>query len=309
MSLNAGARLVRVQPIRLHNRILPALFFSPDANQPYRNRTASTSTASQPKNLHPNPQTTTAHPDTLNPPASTRPPALDLPVRDANTGRLIHLFRLGRAYTTFYKTGLSAVLTNRRLLAASTTTSPHSRATLHLQARVRHDSARLPLFGLLALICGEFTPLIVLVFPQLTPYTCRIPAQTAVIRRGSEARRHASFRALAYRAGSADGHICRSLGLGSTLWDKAGYDVPFARGRADAAVRFLVRDDALLRSGGGVPLLVDEEVVIACEARGIDTLGKDTAWLRGRLQAWVAGTVAGSDAEAVEKTRALLLRG
>ncbi|KAI8945153.1 hypothetical protein F4801DRAFT_569354 [Xylaria longipes] len=394
MSLNAGARLVRVQPTRLHHAMqqrpssvsgIP-LGFALSLSQAHRYsriassrsiypknalqtqfRSASTSSASQPKTSaaasfeKAPPTLPESISDPLNPPASTRPPPLDLPVRDPSANLFMHLFRLGKAYTTFYKTGLKAVFTNRRLLRdlpdtpppglptpatsvrgsasaatiAATTPLPNSalsrsldksanptRASLLLRARVRHDTARLPLFALIVLVCGEFTPLIVLVFPRLTPYTCRIPAQAAVIRRSIEARRATSLRALSYvdatdsaaLAKVADGHICRSLGLGSPLWDKAGFDVPWARSRAADVVRRIVQDDAMLRSGGGVRALVDDEVVLACEERGIDTLGKETASLRRRLEAWVAksapsqmGDVGAALKEATDKVRRLLL--
>lgn len=140
-----------------------------------------------------------------------------------------------------------------------------------------------------------------------------------MIRRTVEARRAASFRALAHTsedalAQVADGHICRSLGLGSALWDKMGVDVPFAKARAAEVVRRIVQDDTLLRSGGGVGALVDDEVVLACEERGIDTLGKDVAELRERLEAWLAksapedtGDAEGMMKEATGKVRGLLL--
>lgn len=164
------------------------------------------------------------------------------------------------------------------------------------------------------LVCGEFTPLVVLLFPHLTPYTCRIPSQIAVLQRAAEARRAASFRAFPTAAASssrADGHICRVLGLGHAAWDKVGFDVPFARARSAGAVARIAHDDALLRSGGGVRLLVDDEVVLACEERGIDTLGKDVASLRGKLEDWVARSAPSKtgdgEAEAREKVRGLLL--
>lgn len=140
------------------------------------------------------------------------------------------------------------------------------------------------------LVCGEFTPLVVLLFPHLTPYTCRIPSQIAVLRKAAEARRAASLRSYPVAAGSSrdDGHICRVLDLGHTTWDKVGLDVPFARSRAAKAVARIALDDAQLRSGGGVRLLVDDEVFLACEDRGIDTHEKDVAFLRGKLEDWVA---------------------
>ncbi|KAI0487036.1 hypothetical protein F4859DRAFT_324981 [Xylaria cf. heliscus] len=359
MSLNARARLVRAQPAHLHHAIQHRTFsashipfrlaLSPIHGHRYsriaspRNphpknafqahiRSAPASTASQPKVSAPDTRLEKPPPpmrdilsDPLNPPASTRPPPLDLPVRDPSSHLISYLFHLGKAYMTFYKTGLKAVFTNRRLARSSDKTSANTiptRATLLLRARVRHDTSRLPLFALIMLICGELTPAIVLLFPRVTPYTCRIPAQAAVISRSLEARRAAAFRALAHaerRGGGglaqvADGHICRSLGIGSPLWDRTGFAVPFAKARAAAAVGRLVQDDAMLRAGGGVRALVDDEVVLACEERGIDTLEKDIASLRRRLEAWVAksapsqtGDVEAAVNEATTKVRGLLL--
>ncbi|KAI1149107.1 hypothetical protein F4825DRAFT_469443 [Nemania diffusa] len=361
MTLTAGTRLVRVQPAfavyhALHRgtpsaSALPLRFPSNSRRKHIASRATTLSRSPCSPSAHrrrastPSAPTTTPTPtnppppsltDPLNPPATTRPPPLTLPVRDPETNLFTHLFRLGKAYTTFYKTGLQAVFTNRRLLrdASPTARTPSSsseggialttpRSTLLLGARVRHDTARLPAFALMVLVCGEFTPLLVLLFPRVTPYTCRIPAQTAVIRRAAEARRGASRRALAYVDGGpaglesvVAGHVCRSLGLGSPLWDKLGADVPFAGARAGAAVRGIVRDDALLRGAGeegeGVELLVDEEVVLACEERGIDTLDKDVADLRERLSDWlVASKPEGNgdvEEEAVAKVKGLLLR-
>ncbi|TGJ76812.1 hypothetical protein E0Z10_g10826 [Xylaria hypoxylon] len=393
MSLNTGARLMRVQPTLVHgihhrssSASAIALRLSPSLSQIstnsrvaslrflYRNnasqtqfRPASTSSASRPKltntpNGNRTPDRSSEKPpsspeplsDPLNPPASTRPPPLDLPVRDPATNIFFHLIELGKAYTTFYKTGLKAVFINRRLLrdlrdtfppnlpspaaltrgsSLKTTLSPTldksanpTRASLLLRDRVRHDISRLPVFALIVLICGEFTPFVVLLFPQLTPYTCRIPAQVAVIRRSIESRRAASFRALSYVDNNssssessallkvADGHICRSLGLGSTLWDKMGFDVLFAKSRAEEVVSRIVQDDIMLRNGGGVSALIDDEVVLACEERGIDTLGKDIASLRDRLEAWVTkskpsqpGDVEMVLKEAADRVRGLLL--
>ncbi|KAI0867128.1 hypothetical protein F4860DRAFT_19295 [Xylaria cubensis] len=390
MSLNARARFVRVQPTHLYaicqasssvSHISPRLPLSLSqvhrytcfpysrnvSQSQFRLASSASASATQPKtpdiSLEESPPPTSPEPlsDPLNPPASTRPPPLDLPVRDPSSNLFTHLFRLGKAYMTFYKTGLKAVFTNRRLLRDLPDTPPPglpspatsvrggasaatiagaaqapgsalsrsldksanpTRASLLLRARVRHDSARLPLFALIVLICGEFTPLIVLIFPRLTPYTCRIPTQAAVIRKSIEARRAASIRALSYVntaeptavAKVADGHICRSLGLGSPLWDRTGFDVPWAKTRAADVVRRIVQDDAMLKNGGGVRALVDDEVVLACEERGIDTLGKDVASLRSRLEAWVArsapsqtGDVAAALEEATDKVRRLLL--
>ncbi|KAK7755424.1 hypothetical protein SLS62_002651 [Diatrype stigma] len=282
---------------------------------------------------------------TLNPPASTRPPPLELPDPSQSQSKFRHFFSLGKAYMTFYKTGLKAIFTNRRLLAsvapppgiASSTSSTSNtwptRAVVHLRARTRHDLARLPVFGVLLVVCGEFTPLLVLLFPTLTPLTCRIPRQIETLRRAAAARREASFRALAAQrnrhqylapeqaaaeeARLAPGHIARSLGLTSRWWDRAGLDGPFARGRADRAVAFLARDDAMIRAadadaaaggGGGVAAIEDEEIVLACEDRGMDVQGVKVGALRKRLEAWVRETEGTDEEESMERVRRLLLK-
>ncbi|KAI3339104.1 hypothetical protein F4824DRAFT_50947 [Ustulina deusta] len=355
MGLNTGARLMRLQPAlvrHIHHRtasVPPSLPFRlsqlPAAGNPRANplgschrnnaqlRAASTSATSEPRTADDAspaspPTTTPSEPpppppapspgpfsDALNPPASTRPPPLDLPVRDPSTNLFTHLFRLGKAYTKFYGTGLKAVFTNRRLLRALPATPPPrfpldkdaqpTRSSLLLRARVRHDTLRLPLFAVMVFVCGELTPLIVLLFPRLTPYTCRIPSQTAVIRRAAQERAAARLRSLhkvlpgqspppplrpAELARVADGHVCRALGIGSRLWDRVGLDVPFAKARAAAAVARLVRDDAMIRNGGGVDALVDDEVVLACDERGLGWVVplENMRFIRALLGYWLA---------------------
>lgn len=285
---------------------------------------------------------------TLNPPASTRPPPLELPDPSQSQSKFGHYFSVGKAYMTFYKTGLKAIFTNRRLLASvapppgigdsSRSNTWPTRAVVHLRARTRHDLARLPVFALLLLVCGELTPLLVILFPKLTPLTCRIPRQVEALRRAAAARRDASFRVLATRrnrhqylapeqaaeeeARMAPGHIARSLGLTSQWWDRLGIDGPFARGRADHAVAFLVRDDAMIRAaaadaaagaggggggGGAVAAIEDEEVILACEDRGIDVQGVEVGALRKRLEAWVRDSEGADEQDSMDRVRRLLL--
>ena len=135
----------------------------------------------------------------VNPPYTTRPPPLNLPERQPDTSTFSHYFKTGKAYLTFYKTGLRQVLTNFKLLRAvgqggegpitrsdNALTDPmcidgylrfRTRGSLLLYTRVKHDLNKLPIFALLLLICGEFTPLMVLLVPTIVPYTCRIPKQ------------------------------------------------------------------------------------------------------------------------------------
>ncbi|KAI0887017.1 uncharacterized protein GGS22DRAFT_159185 [Annulohypoxylon maeteangense] len=258
---------------------------------------------------------------TLNPPASTRPPPLELPTRDPTTSTFTYWFRFGKAYMSFYKTGLKAIFTNRSLLTQSATTT--TRSDILLRERVHHDIFRVPTFGLLLLLCGELTPFVVLAFPHLTPYTCRIPKQIDALRRRAEARRTSSFSALQrvdtpsaklHSSGLGSGHVCRSLGLTSTVWDKVGLDSPFSKSLAERAVSRLAADNALLQDGGGVEALVDEEVVLACEDRGFYVREKSVAELRGELRKWLrkaaprkGGGHEEVRAEAEDKVRGLLL--
>lgn len=170
---------------------------------------------------------------------------------------------------------------------------------------------RIPIFGVLFLILGEWLPLVAIFFTPLLPYTCRIPAQVEGERRVLERRRRSSF------AGVTDGvvvarlatpgkeevgleglskgqllHISRSLGLHGRVWDLSRGLLPpvlLVRWKVKRRLAYLEQDDALLVRDGGVETLRDEEVRIACEERGIDVLGQDVEMLRDLLQHWVDG--------------------
>ncbi|WYZ41526.1 hypothetical protein EsH8_V_000421 [Colletotrichum jinshuiense] len=266
----------------------------------------------------------------LNPPASTRPAALALPERKPDSSMIGHLFETGKAYIKFYKTGLKAVFSNRRELkeiVASKSASVDgfrapsvfapgiipkgfSRADWVLLWRVRHDILRVPLFGLVLLVCGEFTPLIVIFVDGVVPYTCRLPRQISAGFAQAEERRHKSFldfeRAapqgvLAAAAGAAaKKHVLRSLHLPGMMWDKIGFMPPgmwATKGRLRMA--FLEGDDKLLARDGGAAGLEEQEVRIACTERGIDCAGREDKELRRLLDEWLRLT----DAEESDERR------
>src|SRR3569833_4674316 len=54
----------------------------------------------------PTPPSLGVSPSAANPPETTRPPPLNLPERDPAKPYVSHLFATGKAYVTFYKTGL-----------------------------------------------------------------------------------------------------------------------------------------------------------------------------------------------------------
>ncbi|CAK7208971.1 hypothetical protein SCUCBS95973_000293 [Sporothrix curviconia] len=254
-----------------------------------------------------------------NPPYTTRPPSLELPERNPDASTFSHLFATGKAYLSFYKTGLRYLVENTKQVRAmnaamednnSGSEGGHTwhatRADLLTRRRWGHDMRRLPLFGLLLLICGEFTPFVVLVFPHVVPYTCRIPKQVLKLRTKVEERREAAFRdyeaalAAAKEAGDAGPSdaassllVSRSLGLVAPFWDRIGLlsAAPgFAHSAVERRLAFLTEDDALLRRAGGAAALEPDEVVLASADRGMNVIGQDEDRLRKQLAKWLALT-------------------
>lgn len=295
-------------------------------------------------------------PASTRPPALSLPPAR---APGGGVGPLAsHLLATGRAYVAFYKEGLKAVFTNRGLardaldrraaaattgsarpglfrlpllpdagpaggwmaLAAPTSGGGLSRSELVLLHRTRHDVSLLPLFGLLLFVAGEFTPLVVLVVPDIVPLTCRIPRQAegmakkAAARAGAARMRYAAAEsahgdaqkeaAAADALGLLPPRVLTGLPLFPTSW--------LARRRLAVWAGWIGADDAALArvagatsggggSGGAVGLaervarlpLVPEEVRWACGERGMDVEGKAEGELRAALGRWVAASVGG----------------
>ncbi|KIH89087.1 letm1-like protein [Sporothrix brasiliensis 5110] len=258
----------------------------------------------------------TLTPSAANPPHTTRPPPLTLPERKPETSTFSHLLATGKAYLAFYKTGLRYLFANTKLVrgmdanndTADAVKAGHAtRSDLLLRRRWGHDMRRLPLFGLLLLICGEFTPFVVLVFPHVVPYPCRIPKQVEQLQRKAESRRQYAFVAYEeetvasapttettirsrHATAARDVLISRSLGLIAPFWDRIGLvsGVPGLAHRAvERHLAFLAEDDALLRQAGGVLALEPEEVLLASADRGLDVVGQDEGRLRERLVRWL----------------------
>jgi hypothetical protein len=136
---------------------------------------------------------------------STRPAPLDPVIRNESDSTFSYYLSLGRSYLKFYKTGMKNIWANWNefseikgwlhpftLDAAARyggTTHynkknenipiPHiTRREYQLYHKTKHDLLKLLPFGLILLICGEFTPLVILALGnRVTPYTCRIPSQ------------------------------------------------------------------------------------------------------------------------------------
>ncbi|KAJ5971106.1 uncharacterized protein N7479_001024 [Penicillium vulpinum] len=146
----------------------------------------------------------------INAPVSTHPAPLATPSPlQPSAGAVDKLKRyveFGRAYVTFYKTGLKNVYHNyraslplRRKLGlpafipiSPPRTSTHNnrsapsitqesklgRAQFQLVRRSARDVRRMIPFTMILIVCGEFTPLIIPIFGSaITPATCRVPSQ------------------------------------------------------------------------------------------------------------------------------------
>ncbi|KAH8661460.1 hypothetical protein BGZ60DRAFT_380939 [Tricladium varicosporioides] len=283
-------------------------------------RNASTSTSTTPS------KSTTPSPlrSSLNGPLSTLPAPLVLPIRSEFSSTFKYLFKLGSTYGSFYKTGALNIFTNFRSSqpiqnsidsqyksskVAAVKAGALSRADFQLLHRSWHDIKRLPIFGLVFIICGEFTPLVVIALSNIVPWTCRIPRQINSDRQKLEDRRRISFRNLTTTPPMVSDikglerqqliHISWSLGLSSSVWDWLGGQYPglpnaVLRRRVRRHVEYLEMDDALLmgRKGNqkGMERLKEldvEEVRMALVERGMDVLGKSEKVLRGDLEAWL----------------------
>ena len=147
--------------------------------------------------------------------SSTRPAKLEAPEAPspAQFGGVVpvserakYLYRTGRSYLSFYKTGLKNIWSNykeyqvikQRLGGRSITDAakygysdgqPISRRDYQMYLRTKHDIWKLIPFGLIFLICGEFTPLVVFALgSRVVPATCRIPKQVTHDRVGTARR-------------------------------------------------------------------------------------------------------------------------
>jgi LETM1-like protein len=177
----------------------------------------------------------TSLPSDVNPPPSTRPVDLETPAPlspSASIGeKLLRYIAVGRAYYSFYKTGLKNVYYNyraalplRRSLGlpiylptspppavgagnsfhAAVTTLNLSRADFQLLRRAAYDVRRIVPFTLLLIVCGELTPFVVLILGNaVTPSTCWVPKQLDKERGRRAQQKCAAFTAVQTALGSA----------------------------------------------------------------------------------------------------------
>ncbi|KAL6709468.1 hypothetical protein ACN47E_001403 [Coniothyrium glycines] len=124
----------------------------------------------------------------LNPPSFTYAPEISVPARKADQNVAKWLWSAGRAYLTFYKTGISHVRQTSKLAKSLRAKAEQdgpgkdlsevlTRAEWQIVLRSRKDTLRLPAMGVLILVLGEWLPLVVMYITPLVPEACRIPQQ------------------------------------------------------------------------------------------------------------------------------------
>lgn len=140
----------------------------------------------------------------LNPPPIAYAPDISVPARKADQNFVKWLWSAGRAYLSFYKTGISHVRQTAKLaktLRKKAAQSPGkhmsevlTRAEWQLVRRSRSDVLRLPVFGVLVLLLGEWLPVVVLYLTPVIPEVCRIPQQVERALRKREDKRQDRLR-------------------------------------------------------------------------------------------------------------------
>lgn len=255
--------------------------------------------------------------NTINAPLSTLPAFVETPSQKPGQNKFSYLISIGKTYIGFYKTGLVNVKNNffaarpiQDVVAkkhngsalAAAAAGDITRSEYQLLLRNQHDIKRVPMFALVVLICGEFTPLVVIALSNVVPWTCRIPKQIQMDRKKLEERRSISFRNLTLPPPQEAGveqlhrmqalHINWSLGLSSQMWDWLGGQLPglptgMLKRKVARRIDYLKVDDALIARHGGVGELSTEEVKMACVERGIDVLDRGEKEIRHDLKAWV----------------------
>ena len=277
-------------------------------------------------------------PSSVNPPSTTHPPPLNLPEKLPDLPKYRYYFRVGKVYALFYKTGLKAIWTNYKLaralpdhIFAKDEAKVHqavydgvlSRADLQLIRRTRHDINKVPLFALIWLVCGEFTPLVGIFFTGAVPRTVWIPKQVQKAREQAESRRTESKEENAVlltgplqqsdvesmpeeTQRSILKSYAQSLGLYPAWWDRfipTLIPISIIKKRVYGSLGELEVDDFAIERDGGVGRMKGEEVRMACEERGIDILGKEERYLRRDLEQWMERRADGKHEPADEKIR------
>ncbi|KAF2827562.1 hypothetical protein CC86DRAFT_369661 [Ophiobolus disseminans] len=272
--------------------------------------------------------------ESLNPPPFTHAPELAVPARKSNQGYLSYLWKAGRSYLSFYKTGVSNVRQTSKLartLREKAAKHPNSdvltRAEWQIVQRSKKDMLRLPAFGAIFLIFGEWTPLLVMYITPLIPEPCRIPNQvqrdlekTEKARKERSNMNSAQMMRLMHKDRGIAGadpskakvssqaesirtenalqltHLDLVLASArynchSRLWDLLFLTPPkfWLQRNVRKKYEYLRTDDRLIERDGGCQALDWRETQRAAIERGFDVAGKKEEDVRRSLATWWSG--------------------
>lgn len=174
-----------------------------------------------------------------------------------------------------------------------------SRSNFQLVRRAAYDVRRMIPFTLMLIVCGEFTPVIVLALGSaVVPYTCRVPKQLTKDRTQKASRKRAALVAhYAQSTGSISYtpdqgkeldllaqyvnlewvnsaspeevlRACAVFGLVKTHNRSSALVSLIYRARLRRFAEYLAVDDGLVKRGGGVSAMEGVEVKMAVEERG-----------------------------------------
>ncbi|KAL6171879.1 hypothetical protein ACJQWK_02877 [Exserohilum turcicum] len=267
----------------------------------------------------------------LNPPAFTYAPEISVPARKVDQNFVKWLWSAGRAYLTFYKTGISHVRQTAKFaktLRKKAAQTPNktmsevlSRAEWHVVRRSRVDVLRLPGFGLLVLLMGEWLPVVVMYLTPLIPEACRIPQQVERAIRKREDKRQDRLRkisldtmrllskdrpSLATESSSTPAVKGQVVSNRKAWQDMTLFELCITAAKLDCypalfdwvpltppkwlvqrnvrkKMEYLETDRALIERDGGLAALGIEEIKRACVDRGLPVLGKREGELRKAL--------------------------
>lgn len=191
-----------------------------------------------------------------------------------------------------------------------------SRSNFQLIRRAAYDIRRMIPFTLMLIVCGEFTPVIVLALGSaVVPYTCRVPKQFTKDRAQKAARKRAAlvahytqttgsvsytqdtrkeldllaqYASLEWIDSASPEEVlraCAVFGLVKTHTRPSALVSLVYRARLKHFAEYLAVDDGLIKRGGGVSAMEGAEVRIAVEERGgVEMVMRET-W-EGESEEW-----------------------
>lgn len=272
-------------------------------------------------------------PDSLNPPTSTLPPPLNLPPpKQPEQSLFSYYYALGKAYATFYKTGIRIIYHNwkwTRQLRGRIAALPSSkmrqsddeallrsgaltRAEFLLLRRTGQDVRKIPPFALMFILCGEFTPLVVITLNGMVPRTLWIPKQVLRAREKAESRRAAVYAATTKSQSKPETimttekevrRLGQILGAYPAWWDHLPITPSwFISRRVAERLRLIDLDDFAIerddsRDDSAQRLDELQEVQLAAEMRGLNVLGRSDEELKAMLGKWLLARKRGSSVE------------